>query len=110
MKLLFAHPQRCPRKLARGEVQRIFARGPLLGYVVVCPGCGFFASYRHSYAQFVEGPWVEDLGLGARAFPERFEHPETLTAQALLECLGCGGAIHIVHNEITVTMQGQDAA
>ncbi len=40
-----AHTQKCARKLARGEVKRVMGRGPLVGYYIACPACGFSAAY-----------------------------------------------------------------
>ena len=46
--------RKCPRDLARGEVKRVMQRGPLVGYYVGCPACGFVASYLHDACGFLE--------------------------------------------------------
>jgi hypothetical protein len=48
--------QKCSRLLVRGEVKRVMQRGPLVGYFIACPGCGFSASYLDDACGYVEEP------------------------------------------------------
>jgi hypothetical protein len=54
--LVAAAYQRCSRTLGEGEVKRVSGRGPLVGYFLACPACGFVASYLHDAAGFEEEP------------------------------------------------------
>lgn len=46
----------CSRELAKGQVKRCMQRGPLVGYYIACPGCGFIATYLHEDVGYVETP------------------------------------------------------
>jgi hypothetical protein len=50
--LTVASYQKCSRLLAKGEVKRVMQRGPLVGYFLACPACGFSASYLEDDAGF----------------------------------------------------------
>lgn len=63
----------CPRKLGPGQVKRYMSKGPLFGYMVGCPGCGFRELHLHEQACFVE---VEPNVLFASTKPVR--------------CMACG--------------------
>lgn len=52
--LTLASYQTCSRKLVRGQVKRVLQRGPLIGYFIACPACGFVASYLHDECDFAE--------------------------------------------------------
>lgn len=54
--LTFAAYQKCSRLLVKGEVKRVMQRGPLVGYFLACPACGFSASYIEDQCGFVEDP------------------------------------------------------
>lgn len=48
-------PQRfCPRRLKPGQVKRYFYEGPLVGYMISCPSCGFIEMHLHKDADFTE--------------------------------------------------------
>lgn len=53
-RLTFASFQKCTRELAKGELKRVVQRGPLIGYFMACPACGFSASYLDSECGFIE--------------------------------------------------------
>jgi hypothetical protein len=44
----------CPRRLKPGQVKRYMTVGPLVGYMVACPACGFIEMHMHEVAGFVE--------------------------------------------------------
>lgn len=52
--LTLAAYQKCTRLLEKGEIKRVSQRGPLVGYFIACPACGFSASYIHDQCGFVE--------------------------------------------------------
>ncbi len=56
VELTHASYQKCSRTLERGEVKRVMQRGPLVGYFLACPACGFSASYLHDAVGYVEDP------------------------------------------------------
>lgn len=56
--LTFASFQKCSRELVRGELKRVVQRGPLVGYFMACPACGFSASYLESECGFIEEPVI----------------------------------------------------
>lgn len=64
--LTVAAYQKCTRLLVKGEVKRVMQRGPLVGYFIACPACGFSASYLHDEVTYVEelapaGTWPHKL-------------------------------------------------
>lgn len=44
----------CPRRLKRGQVKRYMSKGPLFGYMIACPGCGFIELHQDKDAGYVE--------------------------------------------------------
>lgn len=60
--ITFASYQRCSRTLVKGELKRVMQRGPLVGYYIACPACGFAQSYLDDEVHYVEQP-VEIDGL-----------------------------------------------
>lgn len=110
MRFVICHPQRCIRKLARGCAKRMFASGPLIGYFIVCPGCGFPGSYLHTEAEYVEtGPWITAQGLGASdVVIQNYRTPTSVSASKPLYCFGCHGTMVLSDNEITLA--GSSAA
>lgn len=52
--LTIAAYQKCSRLLAKGEVKRVMQRGPLVGYFIACPACGFSASYLDDACGYIE--------------------------------------------------------
>ncbi len=106
MRLVHAPPQKCARKLARGEVKRCMARGRVLvGYHVACPACGWVASHLREHHDFLEGPWdrtayeLVDEVTGAKT-TTIVHHPMTLTAMTPLRCPRCAALITIIDNAI----------
>lgn len=45
----------CPRKLKKGQIKRYMSVGPLVGYMVACPACGFIEMHMKADAGYVEG-------------------------------------------------------
>lgn len=47
---------KCSRKLVPGEVRRTLTKGPLVGYTMACPGCGFIETQQdlHDEIGFIE--------------------------------------------------------
>lgn len=79
-------PLGCHRKMKPGQVKRITARGPLIGYYLACPACGYRASYLDEACRFEEHPAL----LGA-------PHPRSLTGiGSPPPCLGCKRTLRIV--------------
>lgn len=56
---------KCSRKLTPGEVRRTLTKGPLVGYTMACPGCGFIETQQdlHDEIGFIE---KDDQLVGAR--------------------------------------------
>lgn len=46
----------CAQRLQPGEVKRVMQRGPLIGYFLACPACGFVGSYVDDAVGYVEKP------------------------------------------------------
>lgn len=107
MRIRFVHPQLCTRKLVPGDVKRVFAAGPLLGYFIACPACGFYGSYLHCEAGFTEiGPTVGSRGPGAHATEEPYRHPTSLSATHPVVCYGCRRRIVVKDGELEVIEDG----
>jgi hypothetical protein len=89
--LALAAYQACTRLLKKGQVKRVSGRvGPLVGYFLACPFCGFSASYLHEKHVFVEG----EPAPGTK-FPRpllRMENPAT--------CFSCRGLISVEGGEL----------
>lgn len=64
--LVMVGPTFCPRDMVRGQVKRCVHRGPLVGYYIACPSCGFKATYLDEDVLFIE----ECAVLGS-AYPKR---------------------------------------
>jgi hypothetical protein len=60
------HVTTCPRDMKPGQVKRCMLRGPLVGYYLACPKCGFRATYLHDDCQF-----VEERAVDGHDFPRR---------------------------------------
>ncbi len=75
--LVLAHFAQCARRMPRGMVKRVPYMGPLVGYHVACPGCGFVDQWRQ-----VDQGWIERAGMVSGA-----ASPPT--------CTGCGKRILI---------------
>lgn len=84
MKLRQVGRETCARALKPGEVKRQPLTGPLFGYFVACPACGFRALHDDE-AGFLE----TDTKLEAAALP--------------LPCLACKRAIRIDAGHITAS-------
>lgn len=104
-------PEKCPRRLAPGEVRRCMNAGPVLvGYDIACPVCGKSFHYLAGDAKFVEGPFVkavhhvpEDPDRVQAARDVNVTYPSTLTAERGMTCYGCRRVIHIKDNQIEAT-------
>lgn len=90
-KLTVASYQACSRLLRKGQVKRVSGRvGPLVGYFLACPFCGFSASYLHEKHGYIEGEpapgtkWPRPL-LG-------------MTKPA--KCFSCQGVISVENGEL----------
>lgn len=92
-----APDQLCTQKLTKGMVKRCSLRGPLLGYYVACPCCGFAALYLGEH-NFVEEP------TGFR-FPKRL-----IGAEVALTCYACRRALRIVDGAFEVSDEGRASA
>lgn len=68
--LTVASYAKCSRLLSRGEVKRVTQRGPLVGYVIACPACGFSAPYLDGPSSAGPGAgYVEDPPAGPLLVP-----------------------------------------
>lgn len=57
--LTVASYQKCLATLDRGQVKRVIQRGPLVGYYLCCPSCGWASAYLHEKCGFAEAePYV----------------------------------------------------
>jgi hypothetical protein len=56
VELTVASYQKCSRLLDKGEVKRCMQRGPLVGYYLACPACGFSGVYLDEECDFSEQP------------------------------------------------------
>lgn len=68
--LTAASYQKCSRTLARGEVKRVMQRGPLVGYYIGCPACGFVGCHLDDECGFVEA-----TGIGGRPMVVAIQRP-----------------------------------
>lgn len=48
--------RKCSRLLEPGELKRVPQLGPLVGYFIACPACGFPAPYLDDEVGYVEEP------------------------------------------------------
>lgn len=74
----------CPRKLGKGAVKRYMTKGPLAGYYIGCPSCGFQEMHFHVKAVF------EEVATGEDTRPHRL-----VAAKNPLHCMYCGRTISI---------------
>lgn len=44
----------CPRKIPPGGVKRYMHSGPLFGFILGCPACGFIEQHEHAQCDFEE--------------------------------------------------------
>ena len=77
----------CPRKLApKGpNVKRYMSTGPLAGYIIACPSCGFREMHMHERLGFVE------------------EDGKLVSAASRARCMVCG--LHIRVHEGTLSAE-----
>lgn len=104
-------PEKCPRRLAPGDVKRCLPAGPVfVGYDIACPHCSKIFHYLQDDARFIEGPFVKavhhipadpDRAEAARDVPVTY--PSTLTAERPMVCYGCRRVIRIKDNQIEAT-------
>ncbi len=85
MKVTLVERDRRVCRLRPGEVKRLPAAGPLLGFYVACPACGFLN------VVLAEGQHVEEAAGG-------------LTLAPGFRCDGgrCGRHVHIKHGELVI--------
>jgi hypothetical protein len=82
--LVLVAPNVCHRDMKPGNVKRVTARGPLVGYYIACP-CGWKATYLHDEVGF-----REEQAIPSAAYPKRlvgFDRPPT--------CLRCEAVLTI---------------
>ena len=102
MKLVHAPSQRCRRTLQKGMVMRMLHRGPLHGYYIACPGCGFPALHMTSEGAFTESvEWTKRPGPLADGKMVDVAQPVTVSMSGL-SCVACQHGIVVVENEIDV--------
>lgn len=65
-------------------------RGPLVGYYIACPGCGFRATYLHDDVGYVEERAVE-----GSEYPKRLVGLKTPPT-----CIRCKKTIRVIGREI----------
>lgn len=82
----------CARKIPRGGAKRYMSQGPLFGYMLGCPGCGFIELHQHEVAHFVEEPGAEP---GAP--------PRLVSADPVL-CMLCRRTITVAGGVITAVL------
>ncbi len=88
MRAVFAIPGACSQKFERGTIRRMFSAGPLLGYMIACPGCRFTGSHLHDDVRFTEGP-VELATAIVSGTEIRWYHPSSVSAEKPMRCYGC---------------------
>ena len=91
-RLTAASYKTCSRTLARGDVKRVTQRGPLVGYFIGCPSCGFVASYLNDEVGFREERAGTEVRLAGIDHPPR--------------CAGCRLELHVVADELFATEPG----
>lgn len=102
MKLVHAPPTRCRRTLQKGMAIRMMARGPLHGYTIACPGCGFTTLHMTSEGVFTESAeWTKRPGPLADGKMVDVAQPATVSMSGL-SCIACRRGIVVVENEIDV--------
>ncbi len=83
-------PGTCSRRLKPGQVKRYTSTGPLIAYVISCPGCGFIENW----------PDLE----GERGFVEDEGKPGKLIgAKRPYECMLCHRTVKLEFGVITAT-------
>ncbi len=89
--IVCAPPRACSRKLKPGEVKRYMSVGPLVAYVISCPGCGFIENWPDLEG---ERGFVEEEG----GKPGRL-----LAAKKPYECMLCHRKVTLDAGVITAT-------
>lgn len=87
----------CPRKLKPGMVKRYMHTGPLVGYMVACPSCGFISLHLHEHGHFVDRVDVND------------PVPVVLISMAPVACMLCHRFIEVRDGVVHATRQLQMA-
>lgn len=93
--LTCASYQQCSRTLRRGQVKRVSQRGPLVGYFLACPACGFSAAYLDDACGFREVP-REEGARPARALVGVAHPPTCFSCHALLSVEPSAGGHDLV--------------
>lgn len=75
----------CPRKLKKGQVKRYMSKGPLYGYMIACPGCGFIELHATRDASFVE------------------EDERVVSSMGAISCQSCKAALTIGVGQIVAS-------
>lgn len=102
MKLVHAPPTRCTRAFPKGMVKRMLHRGPLHGYVIACPNCGFTTLHMTSEGTFTESAeWTKRPGPLADGKMVDVMQPVSVS-MAGLSCVACRHGIVVNENEIDV--------
>lgn len=81
----------CPRRLQKGMVKRYMSKGPLAGYMIGCPSCGFIELHHHDKVGFVE---VDG---------------QLVRTERTARCMFCSRKISITTEEMGVVIRAQEA-
>lgn len=92
MKLTFSDRIKCPRKLAPGEAKRYMHVGPLVGYYVGCPACGFVESHTDLH--------------GEHGFTE--EDGVLVAAARGWKCMLCERSVTVLGGVVTAVLDSAD--
>lgn len=73
----------------------MFARGPLHGYYVACPGCGFTTLHFQDAGRFVEDGETDGRGaVKSGGLEVAFRHPRLVGSEEL-RCPACRRAVRV---------------
>lgn len=94
--------------MQRGDARRWASKGKPFSYILACPKCGRACMYLAEDMGLEEQSIVVSsapFGLGAKAKPREFEHPEVLTSSEarVTRCHGCAGRLRATGRELTLT-------
>jgi hypothetical protein len=78
--------QKCSKLLVAGEVKRVMQSGPLIGYFLACPACGFACAYLDEACGYVEDPPKTVVTRAVRKLVA-ITHPPT--------CFRCKRTLHV---------------
>ncbi len=83
----------CSRTLQPGQVKRVLQRGPLVGYIIACPACGFAGTFLHESCHAGEGSGFVERPTGPLA-PGQVRELVSTTRDA--PCFRCRRSIRVV--------------